>query len=60
MGYHGGVAGTNRSPVTVTVAIAFAAVIMLSVDIDLPGEGFINVSRQTMIDVQNRMIESKP
>ncbi len=60
MGYHGGVAGTNRSPVMVAVAIAFAGVIMLIADIDRPGEGFINVSQQAMIDVKDWMTVSKP
>ena len=33
------------------VAIAFSLVIMLIADIDRPGEGFVNVSRQSMIDL---------
>jgi hypothetical protein len=60
MGYHGGVAGTNRSPVTIAVAIAFSVVIMLIADLDRPGEGFINVSQQAMIDVRDWMSASKP
>jgi len=60
MGHHGGVAGTNRSPVMVAVAISFAAVIMLIADIDSPGRGFINVSQQPMIDLHDRMTVSKP
>lgn len=60
MGYHGGVAGTTRSPVMLAVAIAFSVVIMLIADLDRPGEGFINVSQQTMIDVRDFMTGSKP
>jgi len=60
MGYHGGVAGTNRSPVTVLVAIAFAAVIMLILDLDRPGQGWINVSQQAMIDLRDWMVKSIP
>ena len=60
MGYHGGVAGTNRSPVTIAVAIAFSAVILLIADLDRPGEGLINVSQQAMIDVRDWMARSKP
>lgn len=55
MGYHGGVSGTDRSPVMVMVAIAFSIVIALIVDLDNPGGGFINVSQQAMIDVRDFM-----
>jgi len=60
MGYHSGVAGTNRSPVTLAVAIAFSLVILLVADLDRPGEGFINVSQQVMIDLQDWMARSQP
>jgi hypothetical protein len=60
MGYHGGVAGTSRSPVMLAVAIAFSAVIVLIVDIDRPGQGLVNVSQQAMIDLRDSMTESKP
>jgi len=60
MGYHGGVAGTNRSPVTLAVAIAFSAVIVLIADLNRPGEGLIDVSQQAMIDLRDSMTESKP
>ncbi len=56
MGYHSGIAGTNRSPVTLAVAIAFSVVILLIVDL----EGFINVSQQVMIDLQDWMPRSQP
>ena len=60
MGYHSGVAGTNRTPVTIAVAIAFSVVIMLIADIDRPGKGFINVNQQAMIDVRDWMTAAKP
>jgi hypothetical protein len=60
MGYHGGVAGTKRTPVSVAVAVAFSLVIMLVADLDRPGEGFVNVSQQVMIDLQDWMAQSKP
>jgi len=60
MGYHGGVAGTSRSPVIFAVAIAFSAVIMVIADLDRPGEGFINVSQQPMMALREMMITSKP
>jgi hypothetical protein len=57
MGYHGGVAGTARSPVMLAVAIAFSAVILLIADLDRPGEGFVNVRQQAMIDLRDSMPE---
>jgi hypothetical protein len=59
VGYHGGVAGTSRSPVILAVAIAFPAVIMVIADLDRPGQGFINVSQQPMVDVRATLAESK-
>ena len=58
MGYHGGVAGTTRSPVMLAVAIAFSAVILLIADLDRPGEGFINVRQQALIDLRDSLTES--
>lgn len=52
MGYHGGVAGPTRSPVMVAVTIAFSVVILLIVDLDRPGEGWINVSQDAMLDLR--------
>jgi len=59
IGYHGGVARTTRSPVTLAVAIAFTAVIVLNVDIDRPGEGWVNVNQRIMVDLRNWMSELK-
>jgi hypothetical protein len=60
MGYHGGVAGTHRSPVALAVAIAFAVVILLIAALDRPGEGLVNVSQQAMIDLHDWMARSNP
>lgn len=59
MGYHGGVAGTTRSPVMLAVALTFSLVIMLIADIDRPGQGWINVSQEPMEDVRDA-IAPKP
>jgi hypothetical protein len=59
-GYHGGVAGTGRSPVMLAVAITFSAVIMVIADLDRPGQGFINVSQQPMVDLREMLATSKP
>src|SRR5512141_98285 len=60
VGYHGGVAGTGRSPVMLVVAIAFSAVILVIADLDRPGQGFINVSQQPMIDLRETLAALTP
>jgi hypothetical protein len=60
MGYHGGVAGTARSPVMLLVGIAFSVVILLIFDLDRPDEGFISVSQMSMIDLRNWMTKARP
>jgi len=60
VGYHGGVAGTRRSPVMLAVAITFSAVIMVIADLDRPGQGFINVSQQPMVELRQALTTSKP
>lgn len=60
MGYHCGVSGTKRSPVMAGVAIVFSLVIVLIVDFDRPGDGWIIVSKDAMIDVRNGLADSKP
>jgi len=52
MGYHGGVAGTTRSPVMVIAALSFSLVIMLIADMNRPGQGWINVSQDAMLDLR--------
>jgi hypothetical protein len=59
VGYHGGVAGTSRSPVMLAVALAFSAVVLVIADLDFPGEGFIDVSQQPMTDLRAALAESK-
>jgi len=60
MGYHCGVAGTTRSPVMLGVGIVFSLVIVLIVDLDRPGDGWIIVPQDAMIDARNALMESKP
>jgi hypothetical protein len=59
MGYHSGVVETSRSPVILAVAIAFSAVIMVIGNLDRPGQGFINVSQQAMLELRATLAESK-
>ena len=60
MGYHCGVAGTTRSPVMLGVGIVFSLVIVLIVDLDRPGDGWIIVPQDAMTDVRNELMASKP
>ena len=55
MGYHCGVSGTTRSPVMAGVAIVFSLVIVLIVDLDRPGDGWIVVPQDAMIDVRDAL-----
>ena len=55
MGYHSGLAATNRSFALLAVAIIFSAVIWLIRDLDTAQEGTLRVSQQTMIDLRNSM-----
>lgn len=57
IGYQSGLAGTTRSLETVVVAVAFSLVIWLIADLDRPGEGFLTVSQQAMLDLRSSMTE---
>ena len=59
VGYNAGLTG-RRSPLTAVVLIAvLGAVITLVVDLDRPREGFLTVSQQPLIDLQEQ-IETPP
>jgi len=60
MGYHAGIAGTNRSPAWLAVTIAFSAVMLVVVDLDRPGQRLINVSQEPMLDLRATLARSKP
>ncbi len=54
-GYQEGLDG-KRSPVaTITLVLAFSAVILLIADLDRPREGWLKVSQQAMMDLQQKM-----
>lgn len=59
MGYHGGLAGTSRSPAVLAVAFTFSVVMWLIADLDRPREGSLQVSQQPLIDLRNSMTEPK-
>jgi hypothetical protein len=62
MGYHEGLTSSKRSVAVVAVVLAFSAVLILIADLDRPGQGWLRVSQQSMIDLRNSMsaTRSKP
>ena len=55
VGYHGGLTG-GRSPLSAfAMIIALAAVLALVVDLDRPRDGFLEVSQQPLIDLQEQI-----
>ncbi len=57
MGYHQGLINKERSIAMVALVIAFAAVMFLITDLDRPGQGILQVSQQTMIDLKKAVPE---
>ncbi len=55
MGYHNGLAATNRSFAALAVAITFSAVIWLIADLDTAQKGTLRVSQQAMVDLRESM-----
>ena len=60
MGYHAGLSRTSRSLVELAVAITFSAVIGLIADLDRPQEGYLKVSQQALVDLQQSMHVPRP
>lgn len=57
MGYQAGLTKASRSPATFLLVLTFVSVIWLVADLDRPGEGFLRVNQQPMIDVQKMMLD---
>jgi hypothetical protein len=55
IGYHGGLAGTSRSPAVLLLAVNLSIILMLIADLDRPQEGVLKVSQQAMIDLRRTM-----
>jgi hypothetical protein len=55
MGYQSGLANNRRSLAAVALIIGFALVLYLIADIERPGQGTLQVSQQSMIDLRNSM-----
>ena len=59
LGYHTGLDGERNLVAVLALVMVTAAVILLIVDLDRPQEGLLQVSQQTLIDLQ-RQIEAAP
>lgn len=60
VGYQDGLSATRRSPAMLGLVLAFSGVLFLIADLDRPGEGFLTVNQQAMVDVQKSMATGKP
>jgi hypothetical protein len=60
IGYQGGMAGAKGIRGTLVLALAFSLVLLLITDLDRPGEGFLRVSQQPLLDVQHSMATDVP
>ncbi len=59
IGYHAGINGSRRSIATLALVVAFSGVIMLIADLDRTQKGFLRVSQQAMVELQQSM-QSEP
>ncbi len=60
MGYHAGLAGTGRSLAVFALVLAFSTVMTLIVDLDRPQQGFLQISQQSMIELQRGISATEP
>ena len=60
VGYQAGLAATRRSPAMLGMVIAFGGVLFLIADLDRGHEGFLTVSRQALIDLQQSLKSPTP
>jgi hypothetical protein len=60
VGYQVGMSGVRRLRGAPVLAAAFSLVFLLIADLDRPGEGFLHVSQQPLIDVQHSMAGDSP
>ena len=57
VGYNAGLKGHRSAINAAVMSIALGAVFTLVVDIDRPGDGFVTVTQQPLIDVARRIID---
>jgi hypothetical protein len=55
VGYQAGLVATRRSPAMLFLTVAFAGTLLLIFDLDRPYEGLLQVSQQSMVDLQKSM-----
>jgi hypothetical protein len=55
VGYHEALAKAKRSPATLLLILGFLVVLTLIVDLDRPLEGYLSVSQEAMVNLQNMM-----
>lgn len=55
IGYQAGLSQASRSPAALVLALTFGVVIWLVADLDRPGDGFLRVSQEPMIEVRKMM-----
>lgn len=60
IGYQVAMSGARRMYGTPVLAMAFSLVILMIADIDRPGEGFMGVSQQPLIDTLESMLRDSP
>jgi hypothetical protein len=60
VGYQGGMAGSRRLRGSPVLAAAFALMLFMISDLDRATEGFLRVSQQPLVDVQQSMAHSLP
>lgn len=55
LGYQAGLANSRRSIAVIALVIGFSSVLCLIADLDRPGQGMLEVSQQSMIDLRKSM-----
>jgi hypothetical protein len=55
LGYSRGLSGDRSAATTATLSVVLAVVLALILDLDRPGEGYLRVSQQSMVDVRRSM-----
>jgi hypothetical protein len=57
LGYRAGIAERRSIVAVTTMVFAFSTVILLIADLDRPQQGIVNVSQQSMLDLQHKLRE---
>jgi hypothetical protein len=55
IGYQSALSATRRSPAMLAMVLAFSVVLLLIADLDRGQEGLLQVSQQSLIDLQKSM-----